>query len=218
MKINFNADLGGMMPDDMKNKYNIGADGRMQISPEMLAALGLEGAELNGDATYSAKELDLEQVGLKSLSYRPITSIEYENLPSESKTGTGHLVRPGFIFMAIALAMIGYTTIEITGVSKAAGIGPYLVLALCVVILLVTAFVRVNKGIKEDSVVFPGKVLFIKTRRNNGDRKRIHYFVSVAFYDEKKYVKDVPCDYYTVKRIKIDSKVFICNNRVFAAE
>lgn len=196
-------DLASQLPPEVLGKYNIGADGKMQLSERMQEAY------------------NFPETKFKLLEKRSITMYEYEYLPKESKAGIGQVFKFETVF-SLAIMLIMMIVFILILLNDSSDTFPWPVLIIEGVILAGIIFKVLgayNNGIKPNSEVVEGEVFSLHTRITKGaNDSHISYYATVALFDQKKLVKDVRCDRDTYKILKPEQKVYICKNKVYAAK
>jgi len=198
------------------DKLNIGPDGKMEATPEMLEMLGISMEDIESGESDGKPKLQYEEVSISEIDTRTITDEEYDVLPSTSKSGLSILLRPKLFFIVAVMAVIVYFVFKFT--TPEVGYIPYIVLGAMVIFVTLGVIITTKRGVSANSEVASGTVMFMNTYRSANDSSDMRYHITVAFPDQKKFVKNLKCDFYTYSRVKMNSKVYVVNGRVYAAE
>lgn len=173
---------------------------------------------INSDGTVNipTEKLEYPEAGIASINRRPITSEEYMQLPRSSKKGLHNILDLGHLFLIVCLGLfcfIIWTKPELTNYSDLIRYG---LCAAFVAIIVISTIVGINKGLSRSSKVAAGKVISCDVRKTSSHPA--HYYVSVAFPEQRLRVERISCSYNTFHRTAIGKQVLTDGKKAYAAE
>lgn len=207
--------MNSMLRSSIGGKMNIGPDGRMELTPEMIEALGISKEQLqNGELEFD-RDNAYESAPLSGIPRRPITEDEYDAMPASSKKGIHQLFTTGYLFTLIVSSMMIFfigtnETLRTNNLMMTYGLCVFIVV-LCLVITISTC----AKGLSKNSEIAAGEVLLCDVKKRSGGA--FHYYLTVSLPESRQCVQRVQCYRSTYKKVKVGSKVYLGRTRAFAA-
>lgn len=208
--------MNSMLRSTVAGKMNIGPDGKMELTPEMMETLGISKESLqNGDLEINPDKA-YETIKLSDVPKRPITDEEYAAMPGCCKKGLHQLLSIGYVFALIVTAMMIffiYTNEELRANNLAMTYGA------CVFIILLDVFITIKsitKGLSRNSSIAVGNVVFCDVHKRSGGK--FHYYLTVSLPESKQCVQRVSCSRSTYNKVKVGSKVYLNNKHAYAAQ
>lgn len=209
-------DIKSVVANELKNKMNIGPDGKMELTPQMMAAYGISLENAPKAVDEYGIEMDYKVVDIKSISKRNITSMEYDALPKYSRGGIPQICNLGTIFVIVVLGIMAFEILTNPGFDDSGLMMKVIVIAVLVLVLVVALGNELRRGISRNSEISSGKVVFCNTRRTGSSRTR--FYLTIELDNTHEIVKEVRCYNTTFRRVGIGSKVYICKGYAYAAE
>lgn len=198
-----------------KNKLNIGKNGKMELTPEMMKAFGISEESLRNGEFATDSDKAYEEVSLSQIPRRTITSEEYSAMPLVCKKGAHRLLSAGYIFTVIACAAMVvfiYTNEAMRANNLLMTYGACVCLLLLVIIVTVTTCI---KGLSRRSEIAVGEVILCDATKHSGGK--IHYYVTVSLPESGQRVR-VECYRSSFVKLVVGSKVYVGKHRAFATE
>lgn len=212
MKIQF----GSQISRNLQDKMSIGPDGKMELTPEMMQALGISQEALMNGELKQESGAGYEEVKLSKLHTRPIATSEYEALPNFCKKGIQQLLNIGYFFVLIVMIVMTVLIVRIPDIKEK---GTGVTLAICGAMFLLLAIITIGmlmQGIGRNSEITVGEVLSCYASKTSN--KQIKYYVQVVFPERKEMVEKVRCQRSTFHRLKVGDPVYICKKRAYASK
>ncbi len=207
--------LKSIITDELQNKMNIGPDGKMTLTPEMMDAFGIPRENYyDGMNNYDPAETS-PVVSLSDIPKRPINSQEYNDLPLSSKGGIFQLFDIGYFFCLIVISFMGMYVITLDEFKENMPNSLIFIIVLGVILIGITIG-NLVKGITSRSKISVGNVVFCNAKKIGNRRPK--YYLTIHFPESNQIVRDVKCYYKTFKKVKIGSKIYVYKNRAYAPE
>lgn len=175
-------------------KLNIGPDGKMQLTPQMLAATSANAR-------------------LSEVSKRPISAEEYDALPAYEKKGIHQLLSVSYFFFVAVLAVLTYFVLTNSGLEEQPFYWKIVIGGIALGIAAIVTFGYINVGMSKKSEIAVGNVVFCSAERTGN--KTSHYYVSVLFPETQQYVERIRCRYRTFHAISMGSTVYADKNHAY---
>lgn len=196
---------GLLVKGSRDGKLNIGPDGKLQLTPQMLETLGITEEDL-ANGTLPKNLGTSANAKLSEVRKRPISTEEYDALPSFEKKGVHQLFSVAYLFFVVALAALTYFVLTNEGLEEQPFYWKFVIGGFALVLFAIVTARWVNVGLSKKSKIAVGTVVFCSANRTGNQTS--HYYVSVSFPETQQYVERIRCRYRTFHEISMGSLVY----------
>ena len=214
------------LPKELKRKNHVDDNLIMHLTPMMRQMFVSQNEEYDIFVFNDKKEFLFDEITYDKLTFEKISDRDYAALPKQYKNSKlvwlkslGACIIQLVFLIASALVLIFKGSDVDTKTFKA------LVLIFIVTGLIFTVSYFISMTQRKDEVISPDEevavgnaVLFFDEPSHEVEFSYDSYYVGVAFYNEKKFIRMIGCSKEEYNKMELDTRILICNKNAYAIQ
>ena len=214
------------LPKELKRKNHVDDNLIMHMTPMMRQMFASQNEEYDISIFNDKKEFLFDEITYDKLTFEKISDRDYAALPKQYKNSKllwvkslGACIIQLVFLIASALVLIFKGSDVDTKTFKA------LVLIFIVTGLIFTVSYFISMTQRKDEVISPDEevavgnaVLFFEEPSHEVEYPYDSYYVGVAFYNEKKFIRMIGCSKEEYNKMELDTRILICNKNAYAIQ
>ena len=214
------------LPKELKRKNHVDDNLIMHMTPMMRQMFASQNEEYDISVFNDKKEFLFDEITYDKLTFEKISDRDYAALPKQYKNSKlvwlkslGACIIQLVFLIASALVLIFKGSDVDTKTFKA------LVLIFIVTGLIFTVSYFISMTQRKDEVISPDEevavgnaVLFFEEPSHEVEFSYDSYYVGVAFYNEKKFIRMIGCSKEEYNKMELDTQILICNKNAYAIQ